>query len=295
MSSQPNIDVYAPLPFKSKLDAQKTTLTLSSTSPFAPSHIISSVTQNSDPTAIYNNRVKGRTMLLENPAKDSRLKKDLERKVQLRKEEKERRKLGIVGRKKRQERGIWKFDRKEIKYAQLLPLHHLWIGYMSELLGLPSPPAGTVRTDSLGSGVPSSASMHPKLLKADFHGAVITVKDSKNNSLVGKSGILIHETENAFKLVTPENQVKMIPKENSIFAFAVPVYSTLPPSFSPGTPYPLPSIDTQDVAPSPFIPSSNQTVLEVPHLLFDLYGNQFRFRSSERAGRKFKHKETIEL
>ena len=38
-----------------------------------------------------------------------------------------------------------------------------------------------------------------------------------------------------------------------------------------------------------------KTVLDDPHIEFELYGNQFRFRSSDRAGRKFKHKETIEL
>ena len=37
------------------------------------------------------------------------------------------------------------------------------------------------------------------------------------------------------------------------------------------------------------------TVLDEPHIEFELYGNQFCFRSGERAGRKFKPKETIEL
>ena len=40
---------------------------------------------------------------------------------------------------------------------------------------------------------------------------------------------------------------------------------------------------------------TNATVLDRPHVEFELYGNQFRFRSAERAGRKFKPKETIEL
>jgi len=38
-----------------------------------------------------------------------------------------------------------------------------------------------------------------------------------------------------------------------------------------------------------------QTVNDIPHMEFKLYGNQFRFRSADRASRKFKHKETIEL
>ena len=38
-----------------------------------------------------------------------------------------------------------------------------------------------------------------------------------------------------------------------------------------------------------------RTVLDGPHVEFELYGNQFCFRAADRAGRKFKHKETIEL
>jgi ribonuclease P protein subunit POP4 len=117
----------------------------------------------------------------------------------------------------------------------------------------------------------------------------------------------------------------VIPKQNSIFTFAVPLYSTLPPTFKFGMPYPVPSglnvaplrpesetpgakdAEASTTSPSSgpgvpssstssiFIPNSDQIVLDVPHLVFELYGNQFRFRSSERAGRKFKHKETIEL
>ena len=37
------------------------------------------------------------------------------------------------------------------------------------------------------------------------------------------------------------------------------------------------------------------TVLDGPHVEFELYGNQFCFRAVDRAGRKFKHKESIEL
>ena len=37
------------------------------------------------------------------------------------------------------------------------------------------------------------------------------------------------------------------------------------------------------------------TVLDGPHVEFELYGNQFCFRAADRAGRKFKHKESIEL
>lgn len=90
----------------------------------------------------------------------------------------------------------------------------------------------------------------------------------------------------------------MVPKRNSIFTFAVPLYSRSDPSQSP-----LSELSaTDDTASS--TPAANtestpsdltKTVLDLPHMEFELYGNQFCFRAAERAGRKFKHKETIEL
>ena len=38
-----------------------------------------------------------------------------------------------------------------------------------------------------------------------------------------------------------------------------------------------------------------RTVLDLPRIELELYGNQFCFRAADRASRKFKHKETIEL
>lgn len=68
----------------------------------------------------------------------------------------------------------------------------------------------------------------------------------------------------------------MVPKQNSIFMFAVPLYATATPP--PGT-----TVDDM------------KTILDMPHIEFELYGNHFCYRAAERAGRKFKHKETIEL
>lgn len=168
--------------------------------------------------------------------------------------------------------------------------------------------------------MPAAAGMHAKLVKADFHGSIITgtlplpphshfiyqlelfliVRQSKNPCLVGLSGIVIHETENAFKVITKKDQLKsapsswplcstiihlmkliplVLPKQNSIFAFAVPLFSTLPVSNpAPPAPKDLPT-----------------TIMDLPHIEFELYGNQFMFRAADRAGRKFKPKETIEL
>jgi ribonuclease P protein subunit POP4 len=68
-----------------------------------------------------------------------------------------------------------------------------------------------------------------------------------------------------------ENTPTVLPKQNSVFVFGVPLYSTAGAG------------------------GGGETVSDVPHLELELYGNQVRFRASDRASRKFKHKESIVL
>jgi len=65
--------------------------------------------------AMYNTRVKGRQILLENPTRESRWKKDLEQKRARKKKEKEKKKLGVVSKKEAREMGLWRFDRSQAK------------------------------------------------------------------------------------------------------------------------------------------------------------------------------------
>ena len=143
------------------------------------------------------------------------------------------------------------------------------------------------------------------MLSEWFYVPCIPVRQSKNPCLVGLSGIVVHETENAFKVISQRDEMKctcddqsttfhsywsgcyssVLPKHNSVFAFAVPLFSTSSP---PPADKPTNSSDTSNSEPK-------WTVLDGPHIEFELYGNQFRFRSADRAGRKFKAKETIEL
>lgn len=96
----------------------------------------------------------------------------------------------------------------------------------------------------------------------------------------------------------------VLPKQGSVFAFAVPLYSTEPSSSASA------SATTAAAAGSGTNSGTSgdgeggdceddtreaRTVLDGPHIEFELYGNQFCFRAADRAGRKFKHKETIEL
>ena len=58
-------------------------------------------------------------MLLENPARESRAKKEMDRKRAARRKEKDvrkaRKKTGVLGRRKGEGRGVWKFGRGEIE------------------------------------------------------------------------------------------------------------------------------------------------------------------------------------
>jgi hypothetical protein len=64
---------------------------------------------------IYNARVKGRQILLENPVRESRAKKELDKKHAARQAVRERKQLGVVGKKEAREKGVWKFDEKQAK------------------------------------------------------------------------------------------------------------------------------------------------------------------------------------
>ncbi|EDV24638.1 uncharacterized protein TRIADDRAFT_56646 [Trichoplax adhaerens] len=131
------------------------------------------------------------------------------------------------------------------RFDDYMPLHNLWVDYMSCLLNIQK--RSTTSTCSL------SKEYTQKLLKADYHGCWITVTRSRCPSYIGISGIVLQETKNALTLIAPSNKVKCIPKTNNIFTF------------------------------------------KIGDLVFTLYGNQFRYRSTDRAARKFKLKSTIDL
>ena len=100
----------------------------------------------------------------------------------------------------------------------------------------------------------------------------------------------------------------VLPKQGSVFAFAVPLYSMESESESSrsasaaalaatgsGTNSGTNGHDAADAGARGDNIRETRTVLDGPHIEFELYGNQFCFRAADRAGRKFKHKETIEL
>ena len=93
----------------------------------------------------------------------------------------------------------------------------------------------------------------------------------------------------------------VLPKQGSVFAFAVPLYGTESSSRSASAAVVASAGSGVNSGTSSSQGGRDETreeartVLDGPHIEFELYGNQFCFRAADRVGRKFKHKETIEL
>ncbi|KAG8957509.1 hypothetical protein FRC03_010070 [Tulasnella sp. 419] len=180
-------------------------LQFSTDSPLVPSLIAANLPSSFDPATVYASRFQSKQILLENPVKESKYATTQKQKKARREKLQQRKETGVMGRNEAKRRSIWNLQKGAAKYHLFLPIHHLWLGYMAELFNLPSPPTDPSEPPTR---VPSSAVIHQKLIKADYHGCIITVKDSKCTSLIGHTGIVVHETENTFKIVTIDDKFK---------------------------------------------------------------------------------------
>ncbi|XP_075934039.1 ribonuclease P protein subunit p29 isoform X4 [Anarhichas minor] len=120
---------------------------------------------------------------------------------------KRKRAKGLNARQKRAMK-IFQIKPEHQRYELFLPLHELWRQYVIDLCNGLKPTC-------------SPQFVQQKLLKADFHGAIITVVRSKCPSYVGATGILVQEFKHIFKIITKEDKLKVIPKRNSVFAVEV--------------------------------------------------------------------------
>ncbi|GAA5843981.1 hypothetical protein JCM11251_005931 [Rhodosporidiobolus azoricus] len=273
-------DPYAVLPpsTKRKLD---TTDALSTQSYLAELAI---------PTEAADERVTGKFLQLDLPeGKESDWRKAELAKRASEKEKKRAKRAregecGLMGKRKRASRG--KEAVKRVSYNAVLPVHHLWLGYMAELLALPiAIPSSSAAPSSAPADSPapvySASSLLPtyppkhehvppggqinvvtlqtKLVKAEFVGCLLSVKRAKNPSLAGLKGIVLQETQGTFKIVTPRSDVKVLPKQGSIFNLVLPLQ-----------------------------PDSSSGSQAFRDLSFDLYGDSFAYRSADRVGKKWK-------
>ncbi|KAJ5086485.1 hypothetical protein NUU61_007792 [Penicillium alfredii] len=156
--------------------------------------------------------------------------------------------------------GLYDLPREECKYAIFQGLHAMWIAYMQEILDLQDGKNVAVMPQAHGS----------KLVSADYHGALIEVVRSRCAGRVGTRGIVVRDTKFTFVVVTEKDEVKTIPKEQTIFRFTVPL--------------PEPTGSAADTATQ-----EQQAEPDTPKpLVFELHGSQFENRPADRANKKFK-------
>ncbi|KAL4948168.1 hypothetical protein BDW69DRAFT_203725 [Aspergillus filifer] len=162
----------------------------------------------------------------------------------------------------KRESGIYKLSKEECKYEIFKGLNGMWGEYMREMLDL-----GPGDKEGGGKAPPlvSALSHGSKLVSADFHGAEMEVVRSRCAGRVGIKGIVVRDTKFTFVVVTEGNEVKTIPKEQTIFRFCLPL--------------PDAEKDGADEAKGP---------AEEKKLVFELHGSQFQNRPVDRANKKFK-------
>ncbi|KAF9929053.1 RNase P/RNase MRP complex subunit [Linnemannia zychae] len=200
---------------------------------FIQGYVESSVVDRSEADKAFSTKVKNKIFNLDNPSKDVSDAKDARRR------RKRANKAKVLTAKEKRQFHVYDIPLDSRKYELFEPLHNLWKEYVEELFGNSNPLTFT-----------------QKLLKADFHGAIITgivVARSKCPTYIGISGIVAQETENVFKIITPTNALRVVPKVNNVFT------------------------------------------IHIKNSIFTLHGNQFRYRASQRSAKKFKSRPTIDL
>jgi ribonuclease P protein subunit POP4 len=99
-----------------------------------------------------------------------------------------------------------------------------------------------------------------KLVSADFHGAELEVVRSRCVSRVGIKGIVVKDSKFSFQIITKKDELKTVPKEHTMFRFEVPRA----------------------------VRKEAEEGQEEKNFVFELHGDQFQYRSADRAMKKFK-------
>ncbi|KAL3229722.1 hypothetical protein RNJ44_01858 [Nakaseomyces bracarensis] len=142
------------------------------------------------------------------------------------------------------------------KYDVFEPLNQkLWVGYMQDLLNIAYPVQDSTKLTLNG------AQALTKLSMADYNGALLRVSKSKNTNLIGKQGVVIWDAQKSFMMITKGalvDELKIVPKKGTVFEFEIPINET-------------------------------------EALEYSIIGDRFKYRSADRAGRKFKTRRCDDL
>lgn len=206
---------------------------------------------------IYTNKIQHRTLLLRpsSPPPAAVNARANRRKARQQAKEKRKQKPAPLSSRERRRLGLHEIPKRDQKYELYEPLNKLWTGYMHEILG-----------SDVFIGGPNAAA---KLVSAEFHGANVEVVRSRCPSRVGIVGIVLRDRKFVMEIITKKRGVKVVPKEGTMFRFAVDVSSKPEAEES----------DKKDVMQQQ---ESNPFV-------FDVLGDQMMVKSADRANRKFKN------
>lgn len=142
------------------------------------------------------------------------------------------------------------------RYENYLPMYEkLWIGYIREVLGL-----GKDIEDCKKLNINETTALM-KLSMAEYNGSLLRVVKCINKDIIGKQGIVIWDSQKSFIMITKGkliDEVKVIPKRGAVFNFEIPVNDT-------------------------------------EALQYTILGDRFKYRSSDRAARKFKSRRCDDL
>ncbi|CAJ0593435.1 unnamed protein product [Cylicocyclus nassatus] len=92
-------------------------------------------------------------------------------------------------------------DKKALTYAKVEPLYQMWCEYYRSLLG------------------DQQKAPDERMLKADYHGALVLVAEAHNPTMIGIVGIIVLETRQTFQLVTKADKYVVIPKQGTALQF----------------------------------------------------------------------------
>ena len=100
---------------------------------------------------------------------------------------------------------IKNLKKEKMDYTSLLSMNQLWKEYITELMN------NSNNDDTILN----------KILKADLHGAILTVINSTNKNNIGINGIVIFESKRTFNLLNKKNEIKTILKNGSVFEIEI--------------------------------------------------------------------------
>ena len=129
---------------------------------------------------------------------------------------------------------VKQLKKEKFDYGNLLSMNKMWQEYITELMN------NTNKEEIILN----------KILKADLHGAILTVIKSTNVNNIGIEGIVLFESKRTFNILNKKNEVKTVLKQGSVFEI--------------------------------YIDYNNSKII--------IYGDNFIFKSAERTKIKFKPK-----